>query len=45
MPEWVVKFVRRLLALQDGYCYQLMIIKDQGNVTWTLVNTSKIERP
>lgn len=45
MPEWVAKFIRRLVALQDGHAYQIMLIKDQGKVTWTLVNMSKIERP
>lgn len=45
MPEWIIKLARRLLALESGYCYQIVLVKDKDSIHWSLINTSKIEKP
>ena len=45
MPDWIVKLARRLLALPEGHCYQILLVKDSGGITWSVINTSKIEKP
>jgi hypothetical protein len=44
MPEWVLKFVRRILGLPPGhYCIHLTI--DNGGPSWTVQEIGKVERP
>lgn len=43
MPEWLVKFIRRLMGLSEGrYQVTLTIQKDAWD--WTITELGKVER-
>jgi hypothetical protein len=44
VPEWVLKFIQRLLALRPGR-YQIILTIGKDNQDWTVTELGKVERP